>query len=365
MKITFRKLRTDVSEKRVVLVNSYRMKEARRLIQSDLYPSQHLWGLWNLSENWQTSVTDVCINHLGEKHKNLRLLVGQIERLVGDPLQAAWALFGVNKGSLVYAANPKTGTVVGLLKRLRLIRSPYVVLVHSYPISRWAKWCLLSADALLVFSDRIKQRMESDGVRANAITVVGWGPDLSWAHYNVAQPGERADFIAAGKTNRDYTSLRELARSGRLNGSILDGEVAATFRDGQHSERLGRPSYPEVMALMAESQVVIIPLLNASMLSGLTEFSDALALGRPVVMTRNDWMPLDIELLGIGVWLDSHDKDSVLAAVRRASEISSEQVLDVARWFNMGTFSATLEKVFDEVWDKTYGTSMNPEIQHA
>ncbi|WP_143711644.1 glycosyltransferase [Paenarthrobacter aurescens] len=341
------------------------MKEAQRLIQSQLYPAQHLWGLWNLSDNWRASVTDICLNHVGEKHRLLRLIIGQVERLVGDPIQAAWALTGVNSGSLVYAANPKTGTLIGLLKRLRLVRIPYVVLVHSYPISRWAKWCLEPADAVLVFSDRIKQLMELDGVPPTTITVAGWGPDLSWTQYDVGLAEVQADFIAAGKTNRDYKSLRKLAGSGQLDGYILDGDVAAAFRQGELTESAGRPSYPEVMALMAKSQVVIIPLLDPSMLSGLTEFSDALALGRPVVMTRNDWMPLDIETLGIGVWLDSHDPVSVHAAVKKAAAIPQEQVLEVARWFNMQTFSKTLEKVLDEVWTRTRSENHNSENQNA
>jgi hypothetical protein len=346
-------LRSGGPDKRVALINSYRMKEARRLIQSQLYPAQHLWGLWNLSNSWKSSVTDICLNYLGEKHRFIAFIVGQVERLLGDPAQAIWALTGANRGSLVYAANPKTGSLIGLLKRLGFVRVPYVVLVHSYPISRWAMWCLRPADAVLVFSDRIKQLMELDGVPTASITVVGWGPDLSWTQYDVRLDNVHADFIAAGKTNRDYAALRKLASSGRLDGHILDGTAAATFSNGRSTERAGRPSYPDVMALMASSQVVIIPLLDASMLSGLTEFSDALALGRPVVMTKNDWMPLDIEKLGIGVWLDSHDADSVHAAVRKAAGIPRERVLEVAHRFNMQTFSETLEKVLDHVWQKT------------
>lgn len=103
--------------------------------------------------------------------------------------------------------------------------------------------------------------------------------------------------------------------------------------------------------MMAESRVVLIPLEDPSMLSGLTEFSDAVALGKPVVMTRNSWMPLDIEALGIGVWLDENKPSAIHAAVLKACQIPSERVLEVARWFNMKTFSETLEDVLEKVWN--------------
>lgn len=337
-------------EKRIVLINSYRMKEARRLVELGVYPAQHLWGLWNLSENWKTSVTNVCMNSWVEKSRFGRVWIRQIERFVGDPFQTLWALTGVNRGSLVYSANPKTGTLIGFLKRLRLLSVPYVVLVHSYPVSSWARWCLGAVDEILVFSDGIKRKMLEDGFLPERISVVQWGPDLSWKQYQVLSSSNRVDFTSAGKTNRDYATLRELGHAGIFDGHVLDGQTVCEYANGRLKKTVGRPSYPEVMTMMASSRVVVIPLEDAGMLSGLTEFCDALALGRPVVMTRNDWMPLDIQELGIGVWLDDHTPETITDAIRRASEIPDQTVLKIAKGFNMKQFSLTLEHVIDRAW---------------
>lgn len=336
--------------RRLTLINSYRMKEAQRLVLAGNYPAQHLWGTWDLPSEWQTAVTDLCLNHVGEKVPALRWLLKHVERLLGDPVQAFWSISGRNRGSVVYAANPKTGTLIAVMKRLRIIRIPYVVLVHSYPISAWARWCLGAADAILVFSETIKHRMVRDGFREEQLSVANWGPDRTWREYTRPRPRNSADFIAAGKTNRDYESLRALGEEGCLDGSILDGRENTRYSDGQVSITTGRLSYPAVMELMSVSRVVVIPLCDSSMLSGLTEVSDAIALGKPVVMTKNDWMPIDIEALGIGVWLDDLRPDSLQAAIERASHIPSEEVLLVAEWFNMRSFSNTLKGVLEDIW---------------
>lgn len=323
------------------------MKEAQRLVRAGAYPAQHLWGTWDLPSEWQTAVTDVCLNHLGEKNSILRKFLKQMERFAGDPLQALWAISGSNRGSIVYAANPKTGTVIALLKRLRLLSSPYVVLVHSYPVSRWARWCLGGADAILVFSESIREKMIGDGFAEARVTSAYWGPDMAWREYQQDDREIVYDFVSAGKTNRDYGAIRDLAAAGFLDGNILDGREVAQYRSGGMASRVGRPSYPEVMKLMAASRVVFIPLLDPSMVSGLTEVSDAIALGKPIVMTRNRWMPIDIEALKIGVWIDDHNPESIRSAIAQASEIPTEQVAGVARWFNMQSYSKTLLAVVE------------------
>ncbi|MEW9872762.1 hypothetical protein [Arthrobacter sp. HS15c] len=335
--------------RRLTLINSYRMKEARRLVEAGTYPAQHLWGTWDLPSAWHIAVTDLCLNHVGEKTRILQTFLKHLERFVGDPVQALWAISGRNRGSIVYAANPKTGTLIAVLKRLRLIRVPYVVLVHSYPISPWARWCLGAADAILVFSETIKRRMISDGFTEGQVTVAYWGPDRTWREYFQDTSTNVSDFISAGKTNRDYGTIRALGTEGVLDGNILDGHEVTHYRSGETTVTAGRPSYPEVMKLMAASRVVVIPLRDSSMLSGLTEVSDAIALGKPLVMTKNDWMPIDIEALGIGVWLHDRRPESVQAAIELASLIPSENVVRVADWFNMQSFSNTLNGVLEDL----------------
>lgn len=50
-----------------------------------------------------------------------------------------------------------------------------------------------------------------------------------------------------------------------------------------------------------------IPLKSGPLLAGLTSLNDALGFGKAVLMTRHPLVPLDIEKLGVGLWLEPND----------------------------------------------------------
>jgi phosphoribosylcarboxyaminoimidazole (NCAIR) mutase len=67
-------------------------------------------------------------------------------------------------------------------------------------------------------------------------------------------------------------------------------------------------NYPEMMAAYLTARVIAIPLEKSDVsLAGLTSLVDAMAIGRPVIMTRNPFIDLDIEAQGIGRWVEPGD----------------------------------------------------------
>jgi glycosyltransferase involved in cell wall biosynthesis len=65
-----------------------------------------------------------------------------------------------------------------------------------------------------------------------------------------------------------------------------------------------------------EARVLAIPLFESKgSLAGLTSLVDAMALGKPVIMTRNPYIDLDIEACGIGKWVDPGDVDGWADAI--------------------------------------------------
>ena len=73
--------------------------------------------------------------------------------------------------------------------------------------------------------------------------------------------------------------------------------------------------FGRALADLSSASVVAVPLRDANRLSGLTEVNDALALGKPIVMTRSPFMDVDIEAIGCGIWVDLGDVDGWVSAL--------------------------------------------------
>jgi glycosyltransferase involved in cell wall biosynthesis len=75
-------------------------------------------------------------------------------------------------------------------------------------------------------------------------------------------------------------------------------------------------AYTESVRLFASARALAIPMVAQDGLCGLTSLMDALGAGKPVIMTRNRLIDLDIEALGIGRWVAPGDVDGWIDAMR-------------------------------------------------
>jgi glycosyltransferase involved in cell wall biosynthesis len=69
---------------------------------------------------------------------------------------------------------------------------------------------------------------------------------------------------------------------------------------------------------------VAIPYRATDVMLGLTELNDALALAKPVVMTRSPHIDVDIEAVGCGIWVDPGDLGGWRRALTRLREHPDE-----------------------------------------
>ena len=99
-----------------------------------------------------------------------------------------------------------------------------------------------------------------------------------------------------------------------------------------------------------------IPLFADNRLYGLNSLADALALGKPVIMTRIPEMGLDIEAEGIGRWVAPGDVAGWRAAIAFFDEHPEEAVAMGARaralvddGLHSEAFAHALLDVFDAV----------------
>lgn len=337
---------------RVFFLNNYSMRKAVRTHRAGAYPGQHLWG-WTErrpSDTWvlPPSVYDVDLRPGGLASRLRRALV----RAVGDPLQQLVVALRVRRGDVVYAADQRSALLLGVLAGLGLLPVPYVVIVHHPPRGRLERLSLRGAAQLGVLSDHLARSLPGLlGPRCTApVTVLPWGPERTSPVYGAArrnevEVGEVLDFVAAGRTNREYGALREAARRGRLDGVLFDGTGRTTYRAGRPEHRPGASDYPTVAAAMARARCVVVPLRDPDVMAGLTEVADAIALDVPLVVTRSRAFPYDLEGRRAGVFLDDGGPGEIRAAIERARAGRLPAPRPLAATYDITAFGAVLDRL--------------------
>jgi hypothetical protein len=280
---------------RAVVLHSYSLEQAER----EGLPGQHLWG----ADALRAAGWDVELGFLGARRRALGHLSWRLGGRAGDLEEEALAL--VRRADVVVAG--EAGLVRGLAALPRRLRPPLVGVVHAP-----APW-VRRLDVALCLSGWVRDRV---GDARNA-RVVPWGPDL--AHPGYAGAVDEGWVMSAGKTDRDVATL--LAA---LDGTGLRARVhapAATPAPAGVEVVVTDPRAPHdlrgVLDAVRRCGVVAIPLARTDRLLALTELCDALALGKPVVMTRTPAIDLDVEAIGCGLLVEPGDVAGWRAALER------------------------------------------------
>ena len=128
--------------------------------------------------------------------------------------------------------------------------------------------------------------------------------------------------VSAGKTNRDIPTLLEALRRSRQPARVYStspglSDVANARVISPQSQ--GRPlfEFGEVLEDMRRASIVAIPIADPERLTGLSELNDAMALEKPVIVTRSPQLDLDIEEIGCGIWVNQGNADAWTRAIER------------------------------------------------
>jgi glycosyltransferase involved in cell wall biosynthesis len=281
----------------VVFMNDYPMELARAGWLAGEYPGHHLWGAEHLRA--------AGFNVIYAKHRGTRLdrwfrRSGYPLGDVIDEMQVARAWRGSPIAFSAYSSG-----LVGLarLRRAGLWPWPLVSVVHP-GLPRRAELGALSAyDVVITISEKLRQELITQHGRTASNTVcLPWGPDLRFPGYRDAR--DDGYVISSGKSARDLPTLVAALAGTKLRAKIRTGSQMAPPPEVEPLEdQLFADFVPEI----ANASVVCIPLHRASAGYGLTELNDALALGKPVVVTRNDYLEPDVAQVGCGFTVEPGD----------------------------------------------------------
>jgi hypothetical protein len=299
---------------RVVYSHNYSATGIRAQVAAGRYPVQHMYGAQAFEADGHVLLTT---DHRGDKP-----LTQVSERLLrlraGDLRDELAALRLRPRVDLVFAGEPLH--VAGLAQLPRRRRPALVAVFHQpAPTTVWWRRVVRGFDGIACLSSTVRDQLIRDHGRDPRTTVaLPWGPDRSTEVYPPSPPGELV--VAAGKTGRDFGTLLQALRRTSIPARIWTARdrVSDVPPGVEVREPQAVPADPgaarqfawlEARDALADAAVVAIPLSTADRLVGLSELADALALGRPVVMTRNPFIDVDVEAIGCGRFVDVGDVD--------------------------------------------------------
>lgn len=286
-------------------------------MQQGEFPSHFLYGACHLS----SSGIDVVYHRSPSKEKS-RLKTA---------LYTTWRVLTCREHiDAVYATHYKGLELLILLRALGIFRKPIVVWHHQpivTPKSKLREWggrlFYRGMDRLIFFSQKlVDDSLHSPKANPKRMVVGHWGADLDF--YDRMRNQEKDDrfvFIATGKEQRDqHTLIESFNRTGLplklYIGINPDPTVPNPNLDAVRSykpaanidvrEICGLLPY-EIALDVAKAQCVAICCKHTRYTAGLTTVVEALALGLPMVCSRNPQIPIDFDREGCGISVEYGD----------------------------------------------------------
>ena len=292
----------------------YHTQDTERIVrewEQGKFPSHFLYGALQLADYG----IDVVWHHQKHTYKRLR-----------DMLCATWKVLTCRKHyDVLYATHALGIEPIILLRALRLYRHPIVVW-HHQPIvpaknplrEALARLFYRGMDHMIFFSEKlIQDSLLSKKADPKRMSMVHWGADLDY-YSSLLTPqkgeGQERAFISTGKELRDYETLLKAFQETGLPLTLYVEKKRQAYFEGLNL--LGpnvdihygdRPIPHEIAQLVAQSRCVCICCQVSNYTVGLTTVVEALALGLPILCTRNPQMPMDIEAEGCGFWIEPKD----------------------------------------------------------
>lgn len=278
---------------------------------------------------------------------------------------------------LFYATSYRGIEPLIFLRALGLYRKPIVIWHHtavqrpSSLLKRMvSRLFYRGIDHLFLFSRRLIADSEKSGmVKSSRLQLVHWGADLEFYDRIMSEKlPQEYQFISTGKENRDFKTLlqgfsqvpeaRLQLFTSRSNG---DQHYDRLFDEIQRPTNVSLQLVSGIIPLqlareVAKSQAVVISCLRFPYTVGLTTLVEAMALGLPLICTRNPYFEMDIDAEQIGITVDYDDAEGWEKAIRRLTE-SPEEARRLGansrhlaeRTYNLENFAAEIVEGFSKV----------------
>ncbi|MEM9884971.1 MAG: glycosyltransferase [Bacteroidota bacterium] len=317
---------------KIYVLNNYSFERVWQEIRAGKKPNHHLYGINYLADAGH----ELILVPYDEAKKSTWSRFSKFWKKsklpipLGDLFQQFYVLKRVKKEDVIYAPCQTQTQLLSYLKAIGLLRAKIIVLAHHPPIRGkfksirqfFFRWELRGTDAYPALSQRIADRINQ--FKKGKSKGVHWGPDMKFYAPYISKKAEY--FLAAGRTGRDFKNFAAacvkveapteiICLQNDYNNHLKAYASASNIHINVNADEESY-LYDQLTPVMAASKAICIPLFaTKSNLAGLTSLTDALALGKAVLMTRNDFIDIDIEQEGIGIWLPAQDQAAWEAAI--------------------------------------------------
>lgn len=355
---------------RLIVLNNYSLDRVLGEVARGDKPAHHLFGIDRFAK-MGFSVVNVPFVEGPRPPSYIARALRALPPL-GDVRQQFSALQRICPEDLVYAPCQTQTHLLSYLRALRLLPNPLVVLAHHrIRTSKWfwnapfLKLQLRGTDEIPCLSRVVSEEIKFLSRGLVSSEPVPWGPDLAYYPPPDGSAGEGA--VAAGRTGRDFPTFALAASKAKVpahiycltkDESVRRMELGAlvTVTSVDHEEDL---NYRTLVPPLAAARVHAIPLMPGASLSGLTSLTDALALGKPVIMTRHKLIDIDLEVEGIGRWVAPGDVAGWAEALRwfdthptESAEMGKRARSLAETRLNLDMFAEHMRSIFERTLDR-------------
>lgn len=269
------------------------------------------------------------------------------------------------KFDAIYATHYRGIEPIVLLRALGLYRKPIIVW-HHQPVITPRQWWreqlgrlfYRGFDRMIFFSKAlVETSLQSPKARPERVIEGHWGADLDFYDRVKAQSadgGSPIGFVSSGKELRDMPSLVEAFNR---TGQELEIIVARRAGDVDYEKVFSRLQLKpnvrvnfcdhlapyEISLRVAQARCVVICCQKSKYTVGLTTLVEALALGKPIITTRNATFPFDVEAEHCGIAVGYGDVEGW----QKAIEFIANNPIEATR-MGMNSRRLALERYNDE-----------------
>ncbi|MBG29605.1 MAG: hypothetical protein CMI31_06340 [Opitutae bacterium] len=341
-------------------------------IESGSYPKHHLWGLEAFEGKTELAKT---------KGNSIVLLLGKCLKKIakgrfGDTEAELAIIVRRNQPDLIYVASGHL-FFIPILRRLRIIKAKLVTWVfRKPPKSPWWKLQNLHLsgpvargfDGILCLTRKAESDFK-DLAPDSHVRFVPWGVDTKMFNPSPVKQKTSDFYLAIGKTERDYETFLNACGKTKRNFRIIAPREVAQGRKIPSNVRFVECStdppdkaisYEELRAWYGQAKAICIPLHgDPDDTCGYTNLLEAMAMGKPVLMTKSGCLDLDIEKLGFGYWVKAQSADSWIKSLEklessptRIDEMGSAALSLVRSTYNLSTFNKEVTTFILQVFQK-------------